>query len=156
MLVLMTTPTNVDPAKLAAWRSFCIAHARLTDQIAREMEAEAGLSLNWYEVLLSLENAPDHQMRMHELAESLLLSRSATTRFAERMERAGLVRRVRCNSDRRGMWIVPTEEGRAAFRVAAPIHQRGVQEHFAAFVDGEDAERLRKLMSRLTDSLETC
>jgi len=156
MLTKMTTTPDVDPAKLAAWRSFCAAHARLTDQLAREMEADAGLPLNWYEDLLSLKNAPGGQMRMHELAESLLLSRSAATRFAERMEKAGLVKRVRCNSDRRGMWVVPTEQGKVAFRTAAPVHERGIREHFADLVDGEDADRLRQLMSRLTDSLETC
>lgn len=152
----MTTAPDVEPEKLAAWQSFCTAHARLTDQLAREMETDAGLPLSWYEVLLILQSTPDGQMRMHELAESLLLSRSAATRFAERMEKAGLVNRVRCSSDRRGMWVVPTEAGRAAFRTAAPIHQRGIRAHFADLVDCEDADRLRELMGRLTDSLGAC
>jgi DNA-binding MarR family transcriptional regulator len=113
------------------------------------MEAETGLPLNWYEVLLYLFEADDQRLRMHELANSLLLSRSAATRFVDRMEQAGLVERVQCPSDRRGTFVSMTRRGMDAFHEAAPFHLRGIERHFAAHVSESDAEWLRQIMGRL-------
>ena len=82
---------DINPPTLEAWRLFLTAHHEVIDTLSRELERETGLPLTWYEVLLYLKQAPDRQLRMHELAESLLLSRSAMTRFVDRIERAGYV-----------------------------------------------------------------
>lgn len=143
--------TTIPSGKLDAWRSFLVAHTEIIDRLGREMEEETGLSLHWYEVLYYLAQAEDGRLRMHELAESLLLSRSAATRFVERMEKAGLVARFTCEEDRRGTFVGLTDEGRAALATAAPLHLRGIDEHFARLVTEEEAAVIGRVMHRLAE-----
>jgi DNA-binding MarR family transcriptional regulator len=141
--------TRPDDGHLAAWRSLLEAHAAVTELLARELEDERGLPLAWYEVLLQLATTPGGRLRMQELAQSVLLSKSGLTRLIDRMQRQGLVRRERCPSDRRGWFAVLTPAGRTAFRRAAPIHLRGIQEHFARHVDGPEAEVVQAALARV-------
>jgi len=138
-----------DDGHLAAWRSLLEAHAAVTERLARELKDERGLLLGSYEVLLHLAMAPGGRMRMQDLAQSVLLSKSGLTRLVDRMERDGLVRRERCPSDRRGTFAVLTSKGRTAFRRAAPVHLRGIQEHFAGHLDGAEAEVLHAALARV-------
>ena len=98
-------------AELAAWRGFLRVHSALTKQLDAELEAAHGLSLSSYEVLLFLADSPEGRVRMSELADSVLLSRSGLTRLVDRLERDGLVRRESCPSDLRGFNAVITDEG---------------------------------------------
>lgn len=134
------------------WRALLRAQKAVLDQLAREMEAEAGLPLGWYEVLLYLEESPNSRLRMHELANSLLLSRSAVTRFVDRMETAALVERVQCSSDRRGLELVMTESGRRMFRKAGRVHLRGIRDHFAKHLTPEESAVLEKAMTRVLEA----
>ena len=143
---------DINPPTLEAWRLFLTAHHEVIDTLSRELERETGLPLTWYEVLLYLKQAPDRRLRMHELAESLLLSRSAMTRFVDRIERAGYVRRRQCVTDRRGLFVELTDEGNAMFRRAAPVHLRGVEEHFARFIDIDEAEAMHRAFGRIVDA----
>lgn len=145
----MKTATKVDPLMMRSWRAFLAIHAGLVDALAREMDEALGLPLNWYEVLLILGEAPGRRLRMHELAESLVLSRSAATRFVERMEKAGLVERVRCTADRRGTWVQRTAAGARLFKKAAPVHLRGIERHFARRLSDADAADLTRIMGKL-------
>jgi DNA-binding MarR family transcriptional regulator len=135
---------------LAAWRGLLEAHAAVVELLARELEAERGLPLAWYDVLLTLERAPEQRLRMQELAQSVLLSKSGLTRLIDRMEANGLVQREPCPSDRRGAFAVLTPQGRRAFRRAAPVHLRGIQEHFARHLDEEEAATLFAALARVT------
>jgi len=85
---------ELSPAELGAWRGFLRVHSALSRELDSELVAEHGLSLSSYEVLLFLAESPDGRMRMAELAESVLLSRSGLTRLADRLERDGLVTRT--------------------------------------------------------------
>jgi DNA-binding MarR family transcriptional regulator len=143
------TRTAIDPVTLAAWRQLLTVNRRVVDRLAKEMEDETRLPLAWYEVLLYLEEADEGRLRMHELADSLLLSRSAATRFVDRMERAGLLHRMSCTTDGRGTFVEATEAGRAAFAAAAPIHLRGIAEHFARHVARDEAAVLGEVLSRI-------
>lgn len=145
--------TAVDQVQLDAWRSFLVAHAALIGRLGEEMEAETGLPLTWYEALLLLNESAEGQRRMHELAESRLLSRSAMTRFIDRMEAAGLVHRVTCDADRRGTFVTMTELGRDRFRAAAVVHLRGIEEHFARHVTDAEAAVLATAMRRVVAAL---
>ncbi len=138
-----------DDLHLAAWRSLLEAHAAVTDLLERELEQERGLALSKFEVLLQLADAPDGRMRMLELAESVLLSKSGLSRLIDRMEDAGLVRRERCPSDRRGAFAVITEEGMGILGRAAPVHLRGIQQHFARHLDDEEVRVLAKLLGKV-------
>jgi DNA-binding MarR family transcriptional regulator len=143
-------PARPDPGHLAAWRALLETHAAVTELLARELVAERGLPLSRYDVLLNLAEAPGGRLRMQELSESVLLSKSGLSRLVDRMEEAGLVRRERCEDDRRGWFTVLTEQGRSALRRAAPIHLRGIQEHFARHLDGEEARVLATALARVS------
>jgi DNA-binding MarR family transcriptional regulator len=138
-----------DPERLAVWRLFLEAHAAVTDRLGRELEAECHLPLTWYDVLLQLAGAPGRRLRMRDLADAVLLSRSGLTRLVDRMETAGLVVREATAADRRGADAVLTEAGRAALRRAAPVHLRGVQEHFAAHLSDPALGGLREALCRI-------
>jgi DNA-binding MarR family transcriptional regulator len=139
-----------DAPRMAAWRALLEAHAAITDLLERELEQERGLPLSKFEVLLKLAEAPEGRMRMLELAQSVLLSKSGLSRLVDRMEAAGLVRRERCPSDRRGAYAVLTDEGRRVLRRAAPVHLRGIQEHFAGKLDDHEVRVLADALGRVT------
>ncbi|HZD00423.1 MAG TPA: MarR family transcriptional regulator [Actinomycetes bacterium] len=138
-----------DDVHLAAWRSLLEVHAAVTDLLERELEQERGLALSKFEVLLQLAGAPQGRMRMLELAESVLLSKSGLSRLVDRMEEAGLVRRERCPSDRRGAFAVLTDEGRRVLGRAVPVHLRGIQEHFASHLDSDEVRVLAALLDKV-------
>ena len=134
--------------QLEAWRLFLEAHASLMRALERELMDERQLPLTWYDVLVQLEEAGG-SLRMHELADRLLLSRSATTRFVERVEKRDLVERRACPEDRRGTHVVLTDDGREALRSAAPVHLAGVEEHFAERLTRSDTTALINAMKKL-------
>jgi DNA-binding MarR family transcriptional regulator len=124
------------------------ANAALTAVLGDELEREHGLPVSWYDVLLKL-NEAGGRMRMHELAEAILLSKSGLTRLVDRMVDAGYVAREQCPSDRRGLLAVLTPEGKAMLRKAAPTHLQGIEDHFASLVDAREAAVLREVGDRL-------
>jgi DNA-binding MarR family transcriptional regulator len=142
-------PARPDPAQLAAWRLLLEAHASTTELLEHELVAERGLPLNRYDVLLNLAEAPGGRLRMQELSASVLLSKSGLSRLVDRMVEAGLVRRERCEDDRRGWFAVLTDQGRSALRRAAPIHLRGIHEHFARHLDPAEVEALTAALSKV-------
>src|SRR5215216_8156710 len=137
-------PARPDPAQLAAWRLLLEAHAATT-----ELVAERGLPLTRYDVLLNLAEAPGGRLRMQELSASVLLSKSGLSRLVDRMVEAGLVRRERCQDDRRGWFAVLTDQGRSALRRAAPVHLRGIQEHFVRHLEPEEVQVLATALTRV-------
>jgi DNA-binding MarR family transcriptional regulator len=151
------TPTlpvlaEVPPAQLAAWRAFLEAHALAVETLTRELREAEDLPLTWYDVLVQLHEAPEHRLRMQELADAVLLSKSGVTRLVDRMERAGLVERTRCTDDRRGTFAALTPAGRQRLKETAPTHLRGVAAHFAALFDDEEAAVLERLLLRIVEA----
>lgn len=153
MVATKSPDQYVDQVKsshyLGPWRALLRAHAAVIDKLTAEMKDEIGLPIGWYEVLLFLEEAPTGRLRMHELADSLVLSRSAVTRFADRMEAADLVTRITYDADRRGFELAMTDEGRSVFRRAGRIHLRGIAEHFAAHIEPAEAAAIESAMTRV-------
>lgn len=142
----------VAPGQLGAWRAFLEAYAVTLDVLERELRSGADLPLAWYDVLVQLAEAPDGRLRMQELADAVLLSKSGVTRLVDRMERAGLVERARCADDRRGTFATLTAAGRSRLRAAAPTHLAGVHAHFAAHLDDEEAATLARLLHRIAEA----
>ncbi len=138
--------------ELAAWRAFLRAHATLLGTLERELEAQRCMPIAFYDVLAQLAEADGGRLRMRELAEAVLLSRSGLTRLVDRMERAGYVSRERCTDDRRGAFAMITSAGRKALRQASPVHARGVAEHFARHLSREETDVLAGAMERLVDA----
>jgi DNA-binding MarR family transcriptional regulator len=139
-----------DEARLTAWRALLVAHAATVSAIERELAAEGLVPLTWYDVLVTLWEAPDHRLRLHELARAVVLSRSGLTRLVDRLEAAGLLRREACADDRRGAYAVLTAEGRAAQLRAWPIYARGIATHFADHVSEEEAMILANALERVS------
>ena len=118
------------------------AHAELTRALDAQLAREHKLPLSSYEVLLFLADAPEGRMRMSDLAESVLLSRSGLTRLVDRLEREGLLKRERCESDARGLFAEITPAGRQVFDAARRTHLDGVR---ALFLDRFSRDELRTL-----------
>lgn len=135
--------------QLAAWRAFLEAHARVEARLERDLLDAHGLALAWYEVLAQLGEAPDDRLRMRELADAVLLSRSGLTRLVDRMDTAGLVVRSPAPDDRRGVFVTLTDVGRLHLREASPTYLAGVRRHFAAALSDADAAALRRTLDRI-------
>jgi DNA-binding MarR family transcriptional regulator len=145
-------PGPRDP-RLETWRSFLVAHAQIRRQLERELQAEQSLGLGEYEVLLHLARAEDRQLRMSELADRLVLSRSGVTRLVDRLEAESLVERHSCATDRRGSWATLTDAGHARLRQAAPTHLRGVGEHFLDRIPPAELDALQRTLDRVLEEV---
>jgi DNA-binding MarR family transcriptional regulator len=137
---------ELDDEQLATWRAFLNAHARVTRAIGREL-AEAGLpDLAWYDLLWTLYRRSGRSRRVKELANEVVLSPTAMSRFVDRVEAAGCVHREPDPEDRRALQITLTEEGVELLRRMWPVYERGIERHFAAHLDGAS---LREMLERM-------
>lgn len=137
-----------DP-RLDGWRSFLLAHARVTRRLDEELRAEHDLSLAEYDALLLLAEAPDRRLRMSRLADLVLLSRSGVTRLIDRLEADGSVERLQCASDARGAEAVLTEAGLDRLRTASGTHLAGIDRYFLAHLDAADLSALEDALGRV-------
>jgi DNA-binding MarR family transcriptional regulator len=153
--VTPTTPSP-DPSdwRVGVWRSFLRAHSVVIRDLGRELEDDISLPLAWYDVLLTLAQAPERRLRMAQLADRVMLSRSGLTRLVDRLEREELVRRERSADDARGMYTVLTPAGLRRLRDAVPVHLAGVQQHWLSHFDDDELHTLGRLMSRLDPDTE--
>jgi len=140
---------ELDKQELAAWRGMLRVHAALTRALDAELAERHGLPLNSYEVLLFLADSPGGRMRMSELADSVLLSRSGLTRLVDRLERDGLLEREQCEDDARGYFAAITDQGRAVFDEARRTHLAGVRERFIDRLSRDDLRRLGELWEKV-------
>jgi DNA-binding MarR family transcriptional regulator len=142
---------RMDDDELATWRAFLNAHAHVTRRIGRDL-AEAGLpDLGWYDLLWTLYRAPERRLRVNELAREVVLSPTAMSRFVDRAEAAGYVRREPDPDDRRALQVVLTDEGLELLRRMWPVYQRGIAEHFAGHLD-RDPAALTNMLRRIAGS----
>lgn len=140
---------RLDETELRAWRGFLQAHARLVRELDEELRAVHGLPLSSYDVLTTLESAPERRLRMRELADAIVLSRSGLTRLVDRLERDGLVEREECEEDARGAFAALTGAGLAALHEARPTHQAGVRRRFLAELAPGQLKDLGDLWARI-------
>jgi len=137
---------------LDPWRTLLIAQAVVLDAIEAQLRDEGQLPLAWFEVLARLSSTEGGAVRMQNLADRLVLSRSGVTRLVDRIEAAGLIERASCPSDRRGTFAVLTDAGRRAFTDAHPIVDRAVEEHFARHLDPSETRLLGSILAKLLDA----
>ena len=128
--------------ELAAWRGLLRIHAALVHELDRELDKAHALPLSHYEVLIYLDAAPNDQLRMSELASSVLLSQSGLTRLVDRLERDGLVVREPCPDDRRGLLASITPAGRERLAEARPTHLAGIRARFLSHLDESELDAL--------------
>jgi len=123
--------SRISDEQLRAWRAFLRAHSTMLRRIGQDLEEADLPPLSWYDVLAALRDAPQGQrLRQIELAEQVLLSTSGLSRLVDRIEAAGLIRRVRCPGDRRSLHVELTDEGAAMLEEMWPVYARGIAEDF--------------------------
>ena len=135
MQIPAVSSASLASVELAAWRGLLRVHSALFHQLDAELRATHDLSLQEYEVLLVLAQAPENLMRMSDLAASVLLSQSGMTRLVDRLARDGSVERTRCQGDRRGLNAELTDSGRTRLQQARPTHLAGVRGSFLTRFD---------------------
>jgi DNA-binding MarR family transcriptional regulator len=149
--VNVAAPTGegeLDEVEHAAWRGLVRVHASLVKELDAELEARHGLPLTSYEVLRSLRKSPAGKLRMAELAEHALLSRSGMTRLIDRLEREGMVGRLSCDKDGRGCYAVLTEQGREAVDQARSTYLAVVRSGFLRHFSADELRGLGDLLTR--------
>jgi DNA-binding MarR family transcriptional regulator len=139
----------LDEEQLGAWRGMLRAHSELTRALDAELAREHKLPLSSYEVLLFLADSEEGQMRMSDLADSVLLSRSGLTRLVDRLEHEGLLTRRRCESDARGFFAEITPKGRRVFEAARQTHLDGVRRMFLDRFSRNELRTLGALWAKL-------
>jgi DNA-binding MarR family transcriptional regulator len=135
--------------RLAAWRSLLRTHAHLLRRLEADLGQAGALSLAGYDVLVQLAEAPDGRLRMSDLAEAVLLSRSGLTRLVDRLEREGHVARVPDPGDARGLFTELTDAGRQALRRASVTHLAGISELVLDRLTDDELIELRRIMDKL-------
>ena len=148
----MPVKIKVTPAS-DTWRQMMTAYMRVNTVLAREMEDETPISLEWYSILLMLAQTDQGAMRPSELADLVGLSRSATTRLIDRIEAQGLVERRACGSDRRGTFVVLTPVGVDVFKQAGRVHLRGIDEHVGSHLTNAELAQLGDLLEKLAGAV---
>ena len=133
--------SSPSPERLRAWRLYFESALALVDVLDAELERDAGIPLRWYDTLVHLEETPEG-LRMNELAERILYSKSGFTRVVDRMEEAGLVRRVRPENDRRSILVVLTNQGRNTMEQARRHHRHAIEQHFSRHLADRDVKEL--------------
>lgn len=138
----------LDESRSRLWRLFRTTCVVVTEQIEQDLEAEGLPPLIWYSVLWALERAPDHEMRLHELAQEVFLSRSNITRLIDRLEDAGLLCRKRCPNDRRGQYAALTEAGLAMRKRMWVVYSGGIASYFTDHLNDEEVQLLDTVFDR--------
>jgi DNA-binding MarR family transcriptional regulator len=139
----------LDDPRITTFGRLVEAHAKLTHRLDEELEAELGLPLLWYGVLLHIGRSPHGVRPMHELVNATAFTSGGVTRLVDRMERAGLVERRPCPTDRRVQWIGLTDAGRDMLRRATEVHVRGIQAHMLDALEPDEIALLDALLARI-------
>jgi DNA-binding MarR family transcriptional regulator len=149
---MTSTTTQIEeltPTELGAWRGMLRVHSALVRELDAELLDKNDLPLSSYDVLIYLQAAPDKRLRMAELADSVLLSRSGVTRLVDRLEREGLIVRDACTSDGRGLFAVLTDKGEEVLARARPAHLAGVRERFLRHFTDDELLTLARFWERV-------
>ena len=136
------------------WRAFLSVLALLPEQFSRDLQVSADLTFGDYEIFVRLSERENRSMRMSELADLTLASRSRLTHQIDRLESQGFVERRPCEDDKRGSWATLTEKGWAKLVATAPAHVDSVREHLVDVLTPEEFETLGKLSRKILSSLD--
>jgi DNA-binding MarR family transcriptional regulator len=137
-----------DEVDIAAWRAMLLAHAGAIRAIEKDVQ-RVGIPLTWYDVLLELNAAEGRQLRMQELSDRVVLSRTRVSRLVDEMVVHGLVRKRPDAADRRSTWAVITAEGRTALRETAPTYLAGIREHFNRFLTDSERRAVARALGKV-------
>lgn len=139
----------IDADGLAAWRGLLKAHGAAVRRIEADLLERQQVPLEWYDVLVAIRFSPGGRLRMSDLADELVLTRSNATRLVDRLEARGLVAREQSPHDGRGQLAALTVEGSRALRRAWPTYARGIQSHFLDFLSAREQRVLAVALGRV-------
>ncbi|MFE0189662.1 MarR family winged helix-turn-helix transcriptional regulator [Streptomyces sp. NPDC059008] len=135
----MSDTKNPGRHRLDAWRALLLAHNAAVRAIESDVQRDGRIPLTWYDVLLELKDAGERGLRMQEVANRVVLSRTRVSRLVDEMVRVGLVTKQADPADKRVSWAAITEEGAAALKETAPVYLRSIRRHFSAHLTDEEA-----------------
>ena len=147
------TTTSLTRADEEVWSSYLMAARLLFEELDRRLDSSAGLSLPDYTLLARLRDAGDNGLRMSELADSAVFSRSRISHAITRLENQGWVERRSCPTDRRGSFAVLTDSGKDKLAEAEPVHSEVIKEHMLSSIDVADAASFRRVTDQIGLSL---
>ena len=136
----------------AVWSALLRLHAELVPLLDSELDRAVGIPLRWYDVLLELSAAPERRMRMSDLGETVVLSRTRVSRLVDVLVDEGLVARVANPDDGRSALACLTNEGVKAFRRAAPVYLERIRTHLSARIGVRDAPELRRILDHAVEA----
>jgi DNA-binding MarR family transcriptional regulator len=136
-------------SKRTAWYRSLQAHVVLIQLCDNELRRDCGIPMVWYDVLVKLWLAPEQSLRMSELADQALLSRSWLTRRVIQLEQAGLVERTSADGDRRGVRATMTEKGKQVFLDWEQSHSRSIERHFSRHLSNDEATVIAAAFDRI-------
>ena len=140
---------SVEQEMLDAWRGVLFAHARVLRGLEADLLEQHDLPITWFDVMGRLKQAPGQRLRMHELEEVSVFTRSGLTRLVDRVEEAGFVRRERSAEDRRGVYVAITQAGIDKINDVWSDHVVSIQKHFGQYLDRRDAEALQMATEKI-------
>lgn len=143
-----------ESADVAAWRALLRAHSASLRAIEAALADAGQVPLTWYDVLLELSAAPEERLRMQQVSDRVLLSRTRVSRLVDEIAAAGLVRREADPADRRASFVVLTDEGRRRLRAAAPVYRRGIRDHFGRHLDEAQLHDVRTALQTVAAAEE--
>ena len=137
-----------------SWRAWIAANLLIRDRLGRDLQEQCGLTLADYEIMVRLSETADRRLRMSELADLTLSSRSRLSHQIDRMQKAGYVDRQECTDDRRGYFAVLTDEGFRTLEQAAPKHVDSVRRRIVDVLTPEEFAEFGRLNQKLIDALD--
>jgi len=150
---IVESPRWLEPGEMRAWRAFIDGSQRLLEVLNRELSDAHGLSLADYRILVLLSEANSQAMRMSDLADGIVASRSRLTHQIRRLEAAGIVTRQECVDDKRGVLAILTAEGRRRLEAAAPTHLEGVRKHLIDQLGAAEQRTITEVFERADAAL---
>ncbi len=144
----MAAPPSPHDDLVRSWSGLLRLHAQLVPLLDRDLAQATGMPLRWYDVLLELNAAPAGRLRMLELSDAVVLSRTRVSRVVDELVDAGLVVRVPNPDDRRSAFAEISPAGRAAFRKAAPVYLELIRDNLGKRITARDAAELRRILER--------
>ncbi|GGD50588.1 MarR family winged helix-turn-helix transcriptional regulator [Paenibacillus nasutitermitis] len=145
---------QLEEEQLSVWRAFMNSHASVIERIEKDLSEQRKIPLTTYDVLVALYQSPSKKLRMTDLANQVVLTRSGLTRVVERLEREGFVKRERTEEDRRGAFAVLTREGKKAFLATWPTYANGISNYFLSVLDEEERSIIKRGLSKVYRALQ--
>jgi len=135
-----------------AWARLLRVHKVLLERVQADLSAADLPPLEWYDLLLELDMAAGNRLRLYDLGQRMVLSRSNLTRLCDRLEKEGLISREQCAEDRRGLFAALTQKGAEIRRAMWPVYKRSVEQHFSAHISEQEATELAAVLLRVRNA----